>query len=67
VQAPLEVSGARIKGSGRLWQIAGTDPKAHNDPDQPPRVVIEERKLTGVREQITVAPCSITLFAFEAE
>ncbi len=63
---PLTLTGAKLKGPGRRWQIAGTDPRAYNDPDQPPKVVIEEAAAT-FGDTLTVAPCSVTLFAFEAE
>ncbi|HNU98985.1 MAG: alpha-N-arabinofuranosidase [Verrucomicrobia bacterium] len=64
---PLRIQGARLKGRGTRWQIAGSDPMAFNDPDQAPRVAIEEQQALSVGEQIALAPCSITLFAFEAD
>jgi alpha-N-arabinofuranosidase len=64
---PLVLRGARLKGQGTRWQIAGADPLAFNDPDQPPRVVIEEQTVAALGEQLTLPPCSVTLFAFEAE
>jgi alpha-N-arabinofuranosidase len=67
VQAPFEMHGTRLKGTGTAWQIAGRDPMSYNDPDQAPRVVIEERKLTAVPDQLVLAPCSVTLFAFETD
>jgi alpha-L-arabinofuranosidase len=67
VQVQLELRGARLKGSGTRWQIANIDPMAFNDPDQPPRVVIEEERLGSLGDQVTLAPCSITLFALDAE
>jgi alpha-N-arabinofuranosidase len=67
VQAPLTLTNVKLKGTGKRWQIAGTDPMAYNDPDQTPKVVIEEQQFTGLRDQVTLAPCSITLFALEVE
>jgi alpha-L-arabinofuranosidase len=64
---PLAIRGVRIKGSGTYWQIAGSEPMAFNDPDQPPRVVIEEKRLERLGEHLTLAPCSVTLFALEVE
>jgi alpha-N-arabinofuranosidase len=63
---PLALQGAKLKGPGRRWQIAGNDPRAFNDPDQPPRVVIEEQP-ANAGDTLTVAPCSVTVFAFPAE
>ncbi|HOX01709.1 MAG TPA: glycoside hydrolase family 127 protein [Candidatus Paceibacterota bacterium] len=62
---PLAIQGARLTGRGRRWQIAGADPMAFNDPDQPPRVVIEEQAVSGIADSLPVGPCSITLFALE--
>lgn len=66
-EVPWTVKGARLKGTGTRWQIAGPDPMAFNDPDQPPKVAIEEAVLKETGSKLRVAPCSITLFAFEAE
>jgi alpha-N-arabinofuranosidase len=67
VSIPLKLNGAKLKGSGTKWQIAGTDPMAYNDSDQPPKVVIEESKVSGLGDSLPVAPCSITLFSLPAE
>jgi alpha-N-arabinofuranosidase len=66
-EIPLTIQGARLKGSGKRWQIAGTDPKAYNDPDQEPRVVIEEAELHNLGDRLAVAPCSVTLLALDVE
>ena len=67
VEVPLELSGARLKGTGTRWQIAGSDPMAFNDPDEPPQVKIEERAVTGLEDQLKLAPCSVTVFALDVE
>jgi len=67
VEVPFELSGAKLTGTGTRWQIAGSDPQAFNDPEQPPRVSIEEQPISGPVNRLTLAPCSVTLFAFEAE
>jgi alpha-L-arabinofuranosidase len=69
VTVPLELAGARLKGTGTRWQIADADadPMAHNDPDQPPRVAIEESAISGLTDQVTLAPCSVTLLVLDVE
>nr|MCU0982357.1 hypothetical protein [Pirellulaceae bacterium] len=62
-EIPLTVSGATLAGSGTRWQIAGTDPQAYNDPSDPDRLKIEEAAVQ-ISDKLTVAPCSVTLFAF---
>ncbi|MCU0781926.1 MAG: hypothetical protein MUF04_12605 [Akkermansiaceae bacterium] len=68
MEVPLAVTGAKLKGTGTRWQIAGTDPQAYNDPDTAPnRVTIEESPLKGPVGRLTLAPCSVTLIAFDVE
>jgi alpha-N-arabinofuranosidase len=67
LEIPLEVKGAKLTGTGTRWQIAGDDPKAYNDPGQPPKVAIEEAAVRGIADKLSVAPCSVTLFALKVE
>ncbi len=67
VQAPLILKGAKLKGPGRKWRIAGSDPMAHNDPDEAPRVVIESEPLTQLGKSLHLSPCSVTLYTLETE
>ena len=57
------VEGVALAGHGRRWQIAGEDPMAYNEPGNPAKVTIEESTVTDVSDQLSVAPCSITLYA----
>lgn len=67
VKIPLELRGVKLAGTGKRFQIAGTDPMAHNDPSDPYRVKIEEATLTSVGDSISVGPCSVTLFLFDVK
>jgi alpha-N-arabinofuranosidase len=67
LEIPLTVEGAKLSGAGRSWQMAGDDPMAYNQPGQDPKVTIEETALTGVSDKLSVAPCSVTLFALGVE
>ena len=66
-EIPLHIKGAQLRGGGTKWQIAGTDPMAHNDPDQPANVKIEQENIASAGDKLTVAPCSVTLFSFKVE
>jgi len=66
VEVSWVLKGARWTGQGTRWQIAGTDPMVYNDPAEPAKVKIEKTALAGPRDKLTLAPCSVTLFAFEA-
>ena len=67
LEIPLEVKGAKLTGAGRRWEIAGDDPMAYNEPGKVPKVEITERALSGVKDKLTVAPCSVTLYALAVE
>lgn len=64
---PLQIHGAALKKRGMRWQIAGTEPQLFNDPDEPLRVRIEQLPFDGSTDRIEVAPCSVTLVAWEAD
>jgi alpha-N-arabinofuranosidase len=60
---PLTLTGIELTGEGKQWEIAGDDPMAYNEPGKPANVTIEESTVADVSDQLSVAPCSITLFA----
>jgi alpha-L-arabinofuranosidase len=64
---PLQLEGAKLSGSGRRWQIAGDDPMAFNEPGKEPKVTIEETAVSGVKEKLSVAPCSVTMYALDVK
>ena len=64
---PLRVQGLILTGKGTRWEIAGDDPEAYNEPGGEPGVRIEEDRVADVADRLTVAPCSITLFALAVE
>jgi len=63
LELPLTVSGATLAGAGQRWEIAGDDPMAYNEPGKPAKVTIEQSTVTDATDKLTVAPCSVTLFA----
>lgn len=67
VDIPIEISGARLKGPGTRWQIAGPDPMAYNDPEKGSPVQIVEQAVNELGKTLSAPPCSITLFSFDAE
>ena len=64
---PLKLEGVRLKGAGRRWHIAGTDPMAYNEPGKVPAVSIEESEVEGVSDRLSVEACSVTLYALAVE
>jgi alpha-N-arabinofuranosidase len=58
----MDLSGARPAKGGKLWIIGGPDPMAYNEPGKAPKVVIEERQLSGTINELGAAPYSISLY-----
>jgi alpha-N-arabinofuranosidase len=67
VEVPFTLLDAELTGTGTRWEISGSDPMAHNDPDQPPQVVISEEPVVALDDTLALAPCSVTLFALDAD
>jgi alpha-N-arabinofuranosidase len=63
----LEIADAKLTGNGTRWQIAGTDPMAHNAPGKEPLVKIEQSAVRNAGDKISVVPCSVTLLSLEAK
>jgi alpha-L-arabinofuranosidase len=64
---PVELHGARLTGSGTRWEISDPDPMAHNDPDQPDRITIQEQAVSGGLDRVRVPACSVTLLVLDVE
>jgi len=62
-QVPLEVEGLKLTGSGRVYEIAGPDPVAYNEPGKEPNVTIEETSLDGISGGLEVRPSSVSIYA----
>jgi len=58
----MDLKGARLTGAGKLWLIAHSDPMAYNEPGEEPKVMIEEKPVTGVSGKLNVPPLSISLY-----
>lgn len=63
-RVPLFVEGVSLRGTGTRYVIAG-DPKAHNDPSDPSRVVIREEPVKAVSDTLDLDACSVTLLSLD--
>jgi alpha-N-arabinofuranosidase len=61
----MNLKGAKLAGTGKLGLIANSDPRAYNDPDEEPKVVIEEKQLSNVTNTLTVPALSASLYTLE--
>ncbi len=67
LEVPLSIAGATAADTCTLWQIAGNDPGAHNEPGAKPQVVIEEKQVRIADGRIELPPCSVSLFALKLQ
>ena len=58
----LDLKGATVKGTSQLFQIAGSDAMAYNQPGKKPNVVIEKKQLTDISNKLSAPPLSISLY-----
>ncbi|MDO4558694.1 MAG: alpha-L-arabinofuranosidase C-terminal domain-containing protein, partial [Planctomycetia bacterium] len=65
VTMPLELTGVELTGTGRIFQLAGDDPMAYNDPEDPGKLEIVERPVEGVNDTLTVPAYSATIFVLD--
>ncbi len=63
VDVPVEVKGLATGAAGRVWTVAGEDPKAFNDAAAPTRLDIAESAATA-GASLKAPPLSISVFEF---
>jgi alpha-L-arabinofuranosidase len=63
----LKVSGVRLRGSGKLSQIAPASLNSANQPGQRPAVEIVEYPQSSLPDTVPVPPVSIGVYEFEIE
>lgn len=58
------ISGVKLQGSGKLWQIAPPDVNAANVPGKKPVVEIAEIPQNGLPDSIEAPPVSVSVYEF---
>jgi len=61
-ELPIELQGAKLTGKGRLRVIAHSDPMAYNEPGKEPKVVIEEKAISGISDKLDVPAYSVNIY-----
>lgn len=61
-ELPMELQGAKLTGKGTLWIIVHNNPMAYNEPGKEPKVVIEEKAVSGVSGKLDVQPYSVNIY-----
>jgi len=58
----LQLKGGPFAAAATLRRIAGTDPKAYNEPGKPAAVKIEETTKVALGDRLTLPPVSISIY-----
>jgi alpha-L-arabinofuranosidase len=61
-QLGLDVTGVRLASQGKSWVLTAPDDMAYNDPGKEPVVRFTEKAVSGIKNSLTVAPASATIF-----
>lgn len=61
------ISGVRLRGSGKLWQIAAPDVNAANEPGKKPLMEIAEIPQNSLPDSIEAPPVSVSVYEFDVE
>jgi alpha-L-arabinofuranosidase len=61
------LTGVKLRGPGKLWQIAAATVNTANEPGKEPAVKIVETPQSGLPEQVQVPSASINVYEFELE
>jgi len=64
-ELPSTVTGALLEDVGTVWQIAGTDPQAFNDPGKEPAIIIEEKSIKNYSHRLPIPGLSASVFKFD--
>ncbi len=62
-----QISGVKLRGAGKLWQIAAPSVDAENVPGKEPVVKINEIPQASLAESVHVPPVSVNVYEFEIE
>jgi alpha-N-arabinofuranosidase len=63
-QMQLRFQGAEVGGESKMWQMTGSSPDAADVVGQTPQVETVETSLPEVPKTLSVAPISLTIYAF---
>ena len=61
------IRGVKLRGAGKLYQIAPPGLNSTNEPGKEPVVKIVETDQAGVPESVQAPPVSVSLYEFEVE
>lgn len=62
-----QINGAKLRGPGKLSQIAAPSIQADNEFGKEPMVKIVESSVTGLPSKVQVPPISVSIYEFEVE
>lgn len=60
----LSVTGVKLAGPSKLWQLTGSGLDAANHAGQPPQLEVKEIPISETSGKVTVAPFSVNIYQF---
>lgn len=63
----FKVEGARLSSQATAWVLTADDDMAYNEPGKEPAVRFVEKRVSGAREALEVAPMSATIFRISVQ
>ena len=62
-----QISGVKLRGPGKLWQLAAASVDAENESGKEPVVKIVESSQTALLNKVQVPPISVNVYEFDVE
>jgi alpha-L-arabinofuranosidase len=62
-----QISGVKLRGTGKLWLLAAPSVDADKEPDKEPVVKIIESPQTALPSKVKVPPISVSVYEFDVE
>jgi alpha-N-arabinofuranosidase len=62
-----QISGVKLRGPGKLWQLAAPSVDAENEPGKEPVIKIVESSQSALLSRVQVPPISVNVYEFDVE
>ncbi len=67
VELKLQFANVEPAENGTVWVITGADRMAYNEPGKEPSVTIQEQAYRGMKDNLSVAPLSVSLYELKVK
>ena len=63
----LSITGSKLGGASKAWQMTAPTPKAYNKVGEPAEISVKETSMGNAPSSITIPPYSVTLYQLAIE